>query len=560
MAEITRRAFTQEKLVTLLEKTVGRAWIPVSLFNDIGNAELGAIGSSTPVGMLFDPSTDEHIDTAWLVPKDYDVTKAASIYVYWSSADTNGTDCTWDIDYRATAAGDDIGVAVTNMTGGVDTDSSTADDLNIGPAISLPANTFGAVGEVLFMSLFRDVDASDDLATDATFYGIRIDYETSPSISTTARAEVTPLGMDQGNVVKLLESQVGQIWVPVSGLNDIGNATLVATGSSTPVGLTFDASTDEHADVTLKVPKDMDVGKAMNVYVYWSSVNTTAAKGVVWDADYTARALAEDIGVTVTNVSAGADIDSTTADDLNISPAIIIPAATFASTAELLFLSIFRDAGESADNVTDVASLYGIRIDYTTTPSISLTVPADITPIGMPQGDMVTLLSKSMGEIWYPIGSFSDIGAGTLAATGGVRAVGMTFDTSADEAVEINLVLPKIVDITQAMTLTVYWSSADTGAAETLQLDVDYIASAAADDVGDTVSNVTAALDVNLAGVDVLQTAEVITIPADALASNTEMLCVSLRRDVSADDLTSDASVYGVLLNYSVTPSISATL
>ena len=560
MVDITRRAFTQEKLVTLLEKTVGRAWIPVSLFNDIGNATYSAVGTSTPFAMDFNKDTDEHIDTAWLVPKDYDVTKAASIYVYWSSADTNGTDCTWDIDYRAAAAGDDIGVAVSNMTAGIDTDSTTADDLNIGPAISIPANTFGTVGEVMFMSLFRDVDASDDLAADAAFYGILIVYETSPSISTTATAEVTPLGMDQGNVVKLLESQVGQIWVPVSGFNDIGNATLVATGTSTPVGLTFDPSTDEHADVTLKVPKDMDVSKPMNVYVYWSAVNTTAAKGVVWDADYAARAVGEDVGVAVTNVSAGADIDSTTADDLNIAPAIILPAATFASTDELLFLSIFRDAGEATDNVTDDASFYGVRIDYTTTPSISLTAPADIVPAGMPQGDMVTLLSKSMGEIWYPIGSFSDNGAGTLVATGGVKAVGMTFDTSADEAVEINLVLPKIVDITQAMTLTVYWGTADAGAAETVQWDVDYIAVAAADDVGDTISNVTAALDVNVATADVLQTAEVITLPANTLAANTEMISLSLRRDVSADDLSSDASVYGVLLNYSVTPSISATL
>lgn len=179
---ISKTGLSQEDLVDLLDRATGRLWIPVSAFNDIGLATLGAVGGSTPTGMTFDAATGEAVDVTILCPKDMDVTKAASIYVYWSSADTNGTDCVWDIDYIAVGAGDDVGAATANLTT-TDTDSTTADDLNISDALTLPANTMASTAELLSLSVNRDADeVADDLAADATFYGIRIDYETLPNI------------------------------------------------------------------------------------------------------------------------------------------------------------------------------------------------------------------------------------------------------------------------------------------------------------------------------------------------------------------------------------------
>ncbi len=560
MADITRLGVDQTDLVTLLERTVGRIWIPSSAFNDIdANVAAAQIGGSTPYAFAFDENTDAHMDTSILAPKNMDVTATMSIYVYWSSADTNGTDCMWAIDYSAIASGEDVGASVTNIAAAASTDSTTADDLNISAAITLPANAFAAVGEVLFMSLHRDADnGSDDLAADAHFHGIRIDYTCDPSISTSTGAKITRVGLHQGDLVNLLDKTVGQMWIPVPEFNDIGNAQLSAViGSGKAVGMLFDKDTDEHIDTTLLVPENMDVTKAASIYVYWSSGNTTASKECTWNIDYAAREVGQDVGVAVTNITAGVDTDSTSANYLNISPVLSLPADTFASTDELFFLSLFRDVDESDDLAVD-AVLYGIRMDYTCKPSISTTVGADIMPTGMLQGDMVTLLDRSVGRMWIPISHFSDNGAGTLVIVGGVRAVGMTFATGADEAIEIALLAPKNMDVAQPMTATVYWSSVDTGDAETLQWDIDYVAAGVNDDIGDTIATVTAALDVNSGTADLLQTAEVITIPADALASTAEVLFLSLRRDVSDDNLSSDAHCFGVRINYTCSPSISS--
>lgn len=183
MVDITPQGVRQGDVVQLLDRISGSVWIPVSQFNDIGNATLVAQGGVRIVGLTFDQTTDEHADVTWLVPADFDVQVLAEIFVYWSSANTAGKDCTWDIDYVARKVGEDVGVAVSNITAGIDPDSTTADALNIAPAMTLPADTFAATGEILSMSLFRDVSAADDLAADAAFYGIRIDYTTLPSIS-----------------------------------------------------------------------------------------------------------------------------------------------------------------------------------------------------------------------------------------------------------------------------------------------------------------------------------------------------------------------------------------
>ena len=92
------------------------------------------------------------------------------------------------------------------------------------------------------------------------------------------RDVVSAKGYNQEGLVRLLDKLTGRIWIPIDSFSDIGNATLVATGTTTTVGLTFDKDTDEHASVNLVLPKDVDVTKAMNCYVYWSSAGTSASE------------------------------------------------------------------------------------------------------------------------------------------------------------------------------------------------------------------------------------------------------------------------------------------
>lgn len=181
---------------------------------------------------------------------------------------------------------------------------------------------------------------------------------------------ITPTGMSQGDLVTLLERATGEMWIPSSMFDNVGNATLVAVGGVRAVGWTLITSADEHISVTLKCPKDMDVTVASTFKAYWSSTGTDGAKTFLGSIDFTARKVAEDVGVAVTAAAGTADADSATADVLNIAPVIDLPADTFATVDELLFLSFFRDV--SGDDVAGDVHFYGLLWEYTTLPKISL--------------------------------------------------------------------------------------------------------------------------------------------------------------------------------------------
>ena len=182
MSDIEQNGMMQGDLVQLLANGTGRLFVPYFSFSDQGNGALGLVGSSVFGGYALNATTDEAVETVVLFPKDVDVTKAISIYVYWSSADTAGNDAIFDVDYLPIAAGDDIGAAVSNSTV-TDTDSTTADALNVSGAISIAADTLAANTELLFLSLRRDAGTGDDLDADAIFHGIRIDYTSTPKVT-----------------------------------------------------------------------------------------------------------------------------------------------------------------------------------------------------------------------------------------------------------------------------------------------------------------------------------------------------------------------------------------
>lgn len=179
-------------------------------------------------------------------------------------------------------------------------------------------------------------------------------------------AEIRAEGLSQTDLVALLDRLVGRIWIPHSAFSDIGNAAGAAVGSSKPTGLAFDQTTAEEADVTILVPKDFDETVLASMYIYWSSSAVVSTNGVVWDIDYVARAIGEDMGVAVTNLTT-TDLDSATADALNRTAALTLPADTVA-VDDLLNLNLRREAADGSDTVTVQAEFYGIQIDYTSKP------------------------------------------------------------------------------------------------------------------------------------------------------------------------------------------------
>jgi hypothetical protein len=174
----------QEAVVDLLDKVTGRIWIPISAFSDIGNATLGAVGSTTTVGMLFDKDTDEHVSYNLVLPKDADVSKPMYAYVYWSSAGTSASETFLAaLSSKASADTEDVGGTHTITLSTADVNSATADALRITPAITIAADFLASTEELWSMSLYRDV-SGDDAGEDVTVYGMRIDYTPKPFVKT----------------------------------------------------------------------------------------------------------------------------------------------------------------------------------------------------------------------------------------------------------------------------------------------------------------------------------------------------------------------------------------
>lgn len=184
MADINLTGMTQGDLVKFLSKKTGRAFIPYNDFNIIaGSVAIAAVGGTLCGAYAFDASAVESVSSIWECPQDADVTKTMKAYVLWSSPGVTAVDVVWDIDYAAVTAGEDMGVALTAGTV-TDTDSTTADALMVSDAVTIAANTFAYVGEKLIVAVSRDADATGDtVAGDASFYGLLITYESTPSIS-----------------------------------------------------------------------------------------------------------------------------------------------------------------------------------------------------------------------------------------------------------------------------------------------------------------------------------------------------------------------------------------
>ena len=96
---------------------------------------------------------------------------------------------------------------------------------------------------------------------------------------------------------------------------------------------------------------------------------TSATNACKWNLGYKALAEGDDVGTAVTSLTV-TDLDSATADDLNITAALSVPASTLASTDEIVAFELLRDADATADTVDADAHFYGMLIEYETDPSI----------------------------------------------------------------------------------------------------------------------------------------------------------------------------------------------
>ena len=160
-----------------------------------------------------------------------------------------------------------------------------------------------------------------------------------------------------------IDNQVvpSRIWIPANQLSLQTSGTAATAGQVDDLYcLLFDASTTEDCNYGLVMPKWTNKDLKVKAYVYWSSAGTDNTKAVVWDIDYGSFAEGDDIDMSSpTNVTT-TSTDSSTANALVTTSALEM---TGIKAGDLLVMHIYRDADETADNVTVDAALRGILLE-----------------------------------------------------------------------------------------------------------------------------------------------------------------------------------------------------
>ena len=211
-------------------------------------------------------------------------------------------------------------------------------------------------------------DTSLELATGATVTGI-LDEDAMGSDSATELATQQSIKA----YVDALQTHVdvGQhtIWMP-AGAMEAAVTTAAATSNAVEVGtslfaartMDFVTGSDNYAYFGIQMPKSWDAGALVCQFV-WSATGANA-NTVLWGLS--AISLADDEVLTTAFGAPTTQIDtnSTTADDIMISPEVSVTVGSTPTAEDYLMFEVMRDV--SGDELAEDARLHGIKIHYTT--------------------------------------------------------------------------------------------------------------------------------------------------------------------------------------------------
>jgi hypothetical protein len=211
-------------------------------------------------------------------------------------------------------------------------------------------------------------DTSLELATGATVTGI-LDEDAMGSDSATELATQQSIKA----YVDALQTHVdvGQhtIWMP-AGAMEAAVTTAAATSNAVEVGtslfaartMDFVTGSDNYAYFGIQMPKSWDAGALVCQFV-WSATGANA-NTVLWGLS--AISLADDEVLTTAFGAPTTQIDtnSTTADDIMISPEVSVTVGSTPTAEDYVMFEVMRDV--SGDTLAEDARLHGIKIHYTT--------------------------------------------------------------------------------------------------------------------------------------------------------------------------------------------------
>jgi len=161
------------------------------------------------------------------------------------------------------------------------------------------------------------------------------------------------------------------IWMPAGAMtprttNGAASGTAETTTNKVMIKtLDFDATADEHAQFTIRMPKGWDEGTLTYTPV-WSHAATTTNFGVAWFVQAVAISNDDTLEVAFGTAVSSVDTGGTT-DDAYIGPAS--SAMTVAGTPaaeDLVLFQIYRDVSDAGDTLAVDARLHGVTINYTT--------------------------------------------------------------------------------------------------------------------------------------------------------------------------------------------------
>ena len=157
----------------------GRAvlWLPAAAFlapTTNGAAPAARHGADiSSDSAAFDPATEQHLDTAVLVPSVYDGGNIAWTFIWTTPAGASvGNQVVWELNTRSIGDGEDLDGALTTI--GTVTDAvQTADyRVHVSPALTHSANKPEA-GDLLALRVSRKAaDTADTLTKDALLLGV----------------------------------------------------------------------------------------------------------------------------------------------------------------------------------------------------------------------------------------------------------------------------------------------------------------------------------------------------------------------------------------------------
>jgi hypothetical protein len=159
------------------------------------------------------------------------------------------------------------------------------------------------------------------------------------------------------------------IWVPANAM-EIAASTAPAASNVAEIGtslfaartIDFVTGSDSFCYFGIQMPKSWDES-ALTCQFVWSATGTTA-NTVLWGLAATSLGNDEVLTTAFPTPTTQIDTNSTTADDLMISPEVSVTVGSSPTAEDYVVFEVSRDV--SGDNLAEDARLHGIKIHYST--------------------------------------------------------------------------------------------------------------------------------------------------------------------------------------------------